>query len=121
MSDPIEFAMLTIVTRILSRWICAVDGIYGNDVIVEFDRGNREPVGIRISGVGAPERRRANCDGILSRLCAGGSSGHPGHGRIYMAAIYAKSRVDSLSAADNNLLAKIAAQIKKGAKEGERS
>jgi len=38
-----------------------------------------------------------------------------------MAAIYAKSRVDSLSAADNNLLAKIAAQIKQGAKEGERS
>jgi len=40
-------------------------------------------------------------------------------GRIYMAAIYAKSRVDSLSAADNNVLAKIAAQIKKAAKEGE--
>jgi hypothetical protein len=42
-------------------------------------------------------------------------------GRIYMAAIYAKSRVDSLSGADNNVLAKIAAQIKKAAKGGERS
>jgi hypothetical protein len=38
-----------------------------------------------------------------------------------MAAIYAKSRVDSLSGADNNVLAKIAAQIKKAAKGGERS
>lgn len=39
-------------------------------------------------------------------------------GRIYMAAIYAKSRKDSLSAADQNVLAKLAAQIKKAAKGG---
>jgi len=37
-------------------------------------------------------------------------------GRIYMAAIYAKSRKDTLSAADRNVLAKLAAQIKKAAK-----
>jgi hypothetical protein len=40
-------------------------------------------------------------------------------GRIYMAAIYAKSRMENLSAADRNVLAKLAAQIKKAAK-GER-
>ena len=39
-------------------------------------------------------------------------------GRIYMAAIYAKSRMETLSAADQNVLAKIAAQIKKAAKGG---
>ena len=37
-------------------------------------------------------------------------------GRIYMAAIYAKSRQENLSAADQNVLAKLAAQIKKAAK-----
>ena len=37
-------------------------------------------------------------------------------GRIYMAAIYAKSRKHTLSAADRNVLAKLAAQIKKAAK-----
>jgi hypothetical protein len=37
-------------------------------------------------------------------------------GRIYMAAIYAKSRMEALSAADQNVLAKLAAQIKKAAK-----
>jgi hypothetical protein len=39
-------------------------------------------------------------------------------GRIYMAAIYAKSRMESLTAADRNVLAKLAAQIKKAAKGG---
>jgi hypothetical protein len=37
-------------------------------------------------------------------------------GRIYMAAIYEKSRMENLSAADQNVLAKLAAQIKKAAK-----
>ena len=39
-------------------------------------------------------------------------------GRIYMAAIYAKSRKETLSAADQNVLARLAAQIKKAAKGG---
>jgi hypothetical protein len=39
-------------------------------------------------------------------------------GRIYMAAIYAKSRKETLSAADRNVLAKLAARIKKAAKGG---
>lgn len=39
-------------------------------------------------------------------------------GRIYMAAAYAKSRKDTLSEADQNVLAKLAARIKKAAKEG---
>jgi len=39
-------------------------------------------------------------------------------GRIYMAAIYAKSRMENLSAADQNVLLKLAAQIKKAAKGG---
>ena len=39
-------------------------------------------------------------------------------GRIYMAAIYAKSRQATLSAADQNVLARLAAQIKKAAKGG---
>jgi hypothetical protein len=39
-------------------------------------------------------------------------------GRIYMAAIYAKSHKETLSAADQNLLAKLAAQIKRAAKGG---
>lgn len=39
-------------------------------------------------------------------------------GRIYMAAIYAKSRKDTLSAADQNVLARLAAQIKKAGKGG---
>jgi hypothetical protein len=39
-------------------------------------------------------------------------------GRIYMAAIYAKSRKDTLSAADQKVLAKLAAQIKRAAKGG---
>ena len=38
--------------------------------------------------------------------------------RIYMAGIYAKSRKETLSAADQNVLAKLAAQIKKAAKGG---
>ena len=41
-----------------------------------------------------------------------------GPGRIYMTALYAKSRIGSLSMADQNVLAKLAAQIKKAAKEG---
>jgi len=40
----------------------------------------------------------------------------PEPGRIYMAAIYAKSRKDTLSGADHNVLAKLAGQIKKAAK-----
>jgi hypothetical protein len=111
------------------------------------DRRNREPVGIRISGVGAPEWGRAGGNGVLHRLRPEGSSGHPGRrrfsegcwarsgkgkssgfrvvyffldepGRIYMAAIYAKSRKETLSAADRNVLAKLAAQIKKAAEGG---
>jgi hypothetical protein len=39
-----------------------------------------------------------------------------GPGRIYMVTIYAKSRKETLSAADRNVLAKLAAQIKKAAK-----
>lgn len=39
-------------------------------------------------------------------------------GRIYMAAIYAKSQKETLSRADQNVLAKLAAQIKKAAKGG---
>ena len=42
----------------------------------------------------------------------------PEPGRIFMAAIYAKSRKETLSAADQNVLAKLAAQIKKAAKGG---
>ena len=41
-----------------------------------------------------------------------------GPGRIYMAAIYAKSRKETLSGADQNALAKLAAQIKRAAKRG---
>ena len=37
-------------------------------------------------------------------------------GRVYMAAIYAKSRMETLSAADRNVLARLAAEIKKAAK-----
>jgi hypothetical protein len=39
-------------------------------------------------------------------------------GRIYMAAIYAKSRMENLSAADQNVLSRLAAQIKKATKGG---
>ncbi len=39
-------------------------------------------------------------------------------GRIYVAAIYAKSRKETLSASDQNVLAKLAVQIKKAAKGG---
>jgi len=39
-------------------------------------------------------------------------------GRTYMAAIYAKSRKETLSAADQNVLARLAARIKKAAKGG---
>jgi hypothetical protein len=38
--------------------------------------------------------------------------------RVFMASIYAKSRKETLSAADQNVLAKLAAQIKKVAKGG---
>lgn len=38
--------------------------------------------------------------------------------QIYMAAIYAKSRMENLSAADQNVLAGVAAQIKKATKGG---
>jgi hypothetical protein len=40
-------------------------------------------------------------------------------GRIYMAAIYAKSRQPTLSATDQKVLAKLAAQIKQAAKGGQ--
>ena len=39
-------------------------------------------------------------------------------GQIHMAAIYAKSRMESLSAADRNVLAKLASQIKQATKGG---
>ena len=39
-------------------------------------------------------------------------------GRIYLAAIYAKSRKETLSAADRNVLAKLAASIKNAAMGG---
>jgi hypothetical protein len=39
-------------------------------------------------------------------------------GRIYMAGIYAKSRRETLSSADQNVLEKLAAQIKRAAKGG---
>jgi hypothetical protein len=39
-------------------------------------------------------------------------------GRIYMALIYPKSRMENLSVADRNVLAKLAAQIKRATKEG---
>jgi mRNA-degrading endonuclease RelE of RelBE toxin-antitoxin system len=39
-------------------------------------------------------------------------------GRVYMAAIYAKLRKETLSAADQHVLARLAAQIKKAAKGG---
>ena len=39
-------------------------------------------------------------------------------GRIYMAAIYAKSRKKTLSAVDQNVLARLATQIKKAARGG---
>jgi hypothetical protein len=38
-------------------------------------------------------------------------------GRMYMAAVYAKSRKENLSAADRHVLDRLAAQIKKGAEE----
>ena len=39
-------------------------------------------------------------------------------GQIFMAAIYAKSRKETLSEADQNVLTKLAAQIKKAARGG---
>jgi mRNA-degrading endonuclease RelE of RelBE toxin-antitoxin system len=39
-------------------------------------------------------------------------------GRIYMSSIYAKSRKETLSAADQKVLARLAAQIKRAAKGG---
>ena len=39
-------------------------------------------------------------------------------GRVYMAAVYAKSRKETLSAADVSALARLAAQIRKAAKGG---
>jgi hypothetical protein len=39
-------------------------------------------------------------------------------GRIYMADIYAKSRKETLSAADQRALARLAAQIKKAVRGG---
>lgn len=38
--------------------------------------------------------------------------------RIYMASIYAKSRKETLSAADQKVLTKLAAEIKKAARGG---
>jgi hypothetical protein len=38
--------------------------------------------------------------------------------RVFMASIYAKSRKETLSAADRNVLTKLAAQIKKAARGG---
>jgi len=42
-------------------------------------------------------------------------------GRIFMSAIYAKSRLSTLSPADRNVLARIAARIKKAAKGGRQA
>ena len=42
-------------------------------------------------------------------------------GSIYMASVYAKSRKESLSAADKIVLARLASQIKRAAKGGQRS
>jgi hypothetical protein len=42
----------------------------------------------------------------------------PAPGRIYMADIYAKSRKETLSAADQRALARLAAQIKKAVRGG---
>ena len=42
----------------------------------------------------------------------------PEPGQIFMAAIYAKSRMENLSAADRNVLATLAARIKKAIKGG---
>jgi hypothetical protein len=42
-----------------------------------------------------------------------------GPGRIYIAAIYAKSRKETLSGSDQNVLAKLAVQIQKAAKGGD--
>ena len=42
-----------------------------------------------------------------------------GPGCVYMAAAYAKSRKQTLSAADQNVLAKLAAQIKRAARGGQ--
>ncbi len=39
-------------------------------------------------------------------------------GRIFMAAIYAKSRKETLSGTDQNVLTRLAAEIKKAAKRG---
>jgi hypothetical protein len=39
-------------------------------------------------------------------------------GQIYMAAIYAKSRMENLSAADRNVLAKLASRVKRATKGG---
>ena len=41
-----------------------------------------------------------------------------GPGSIYMASVYAKSRKVTLSAADRNVLAKLASQIKRAARGG---
>jgi hypothetical protein len=41
-------------------------------------------------------------------------------GRVYMASVYAKSRKQTLSPADRNVLAKLAAQIKRAVKGGRR-
>jgi hypothetical protein len=41
--------------------------------------------------------------------------------RIYMASIYAKSRKQTLSAADRNVLTRLASQIEKAAEGGRRS
>ena len=41
-------------------------------------------------------------------------------GRVYMASIYAKSRKQTLSVADQNVLAKLAAQIKSAVRGGQR-
>jgi len=40
------------------------------------DRRNRKPIGIRVSRVGAPRRKRAGGNGILHRLRAGRSPDH---------------------------------------------
>ncbi len=93
----------------------------------------RWPVEVRVPGVGALVRRDhpivPGTGGFRKArwaLPGKGKSGGvrvvysflAGRGRIYMATIYAKSRKETLSAADQKVLARLAARIKKAAKGG---
>jgi hypothetical protein len=63
--------------------------------------------------------------GLIGRASEGASGGFRAiyffltePGRIYMAAVYAKSRKESLSASDQKVPGRLAAQIKKAARAG---